>query len=322
MTGGWHSCISSELGRVEAVLHDIVRSDNDQLTEMCHYVLGNHGKRIRPALAILSFYACGGGEPSRAIDIGTALELVHNATLIHDDINDRGEMRRGAKALYRQYSIGKSIVAGDYLFALGFQLLGATSKEIVGYVIDAATAMGAGEFAQKKYERNVAVDEDQYMRIIQGKTAHLMECAAKCGAFVADPDDLLKVESVGRFAYEVGQAFQIVDDILDMTGDGAATGKKPGNDLVEGKPTLPTIYAMQDPKYGPRVREIFTDPGTGYDEAAEAIELIRRTGSIERCLAKASAMVDGALGQIEFAQGSGYRDALEDMARYVVSRDR
>ncbi len=322
MAQAWHECISSELEEVEAVMDDVTRSDNPQLREMCQYVLANHGKRIRPAVTILSFYASGGREPKRAIDVGAAIELIHNATLIHDDINDQGEMRRGAKALYKQYSLGKSIVAGDYMFALGFHLIGSTSAAVVDYVIEAASSMGAGEFAQKRYERNVAVGEAQYMNIISGKTARLIECAAKCGAYLADAEEIEEVDRLGEFAFRVGQAFQIVDDVLDVTGYEDNTGKKTGNDILEGKPTLPTIYGIQDPRFGPRIEQIFENEHATAEDAAEAIELIRQTDAVPRCLEKARSLVEGAVELIAPLPDSEYKDALIGLARFIAVRDR
>ena len=297
-------------------------AENPQLREMCQYVIGNHGKRVRPAFCILSYYMLGGKDPARAIDIGAAVELIHNATLIHDDINDEGEMRRGAKALYREYSLGKSIVAGDFMFALGFKLLGTASGEIISYVIDAASAMGSGEFDQKKYERNVTVDEAAYIKIITGKTARLIECAAKCGAYIARPDDLESVIKVGEIACNIGCAFQIVDDLLDIIGDSNNTGKKVGNDLVEGKPTIPTIYGMQDPEVGEKIREIFERPSIGYDEANEAIELIKKTDAVERCYALANKYADAALEGLKEIEDSEYKQAMIDLVKYIVTRNR
>lgn len=323
MASNWSSCISDELAKVEVVMDDVTaKAENPQLREMCRYVLSNHGKRIRPAMCILSYRLLGGTEPDKAVDLGAAVELIHNATLIHDDINDEGEMRRGAKALYKQYSLGKSIVAGDFMYALGFQLMGSTSKEIVGYVIEAAAAMGSGEFDQKKYEHNIDADETQYIKIISGKTAHLIEASAKCGAYLARPDDYEAIQKVGDITYNVGLAFQIIDDLLDVIGDTKNTGKKVGNDLVEGKPTIPTIYAMQDPTYGARVREIFEKENTSYDEAYEAIELIKKTDSIERCFALAKKYSDLALEELQTIEDSVYKQAMIDLIDYIVARDR
>ncbi len=323
MATNWFECISSDLVRVEEVLAKItVRADNPLLREMCDYVLSNQGKRIRPSVCILSYYALGGKNSECAVDTGAAIEIIHNATLIHDDINDEGDLRRGAKSLYKQYSLGRSIVAGDFLFALGFQLMGATSEVVVNFVIDAAAAMGSGEFDQKKFEHNNSVTEEEYINIISGKTARLIECASKCGAYLACPDDIDKVNMLGNYSYNLGLAFQIVDDILDVIGDTNNTGKRVGNDLVEGKPTLPTIYGMEDPVHGSIIRTIFENEDTDYDLAYEAISHIKQTDSINRCFALAQHYADLALGYLEPLEDSVYKQALVDFTHFIVSRDR
>lgn len=323
MANNWFDCISSDLVQVEKVMSDITaRADNPLLKEMCDYVLSNHGKRIRPSICLLSYYALGGTESKHVIDLGAAIEIIHNATLIHDDINDNGELRRGAKALYKQYSLGRSIVAGDFLFALGFQLMGSSSAEVVGYVIDAATSMGSGEFDQKKFEHNKTVTEKEYVEIISGKTARLIECASKCGAYVARPQDFDAIERLGNYSYNLGLAFQIIDDLLDVIGDTDNTGKCVGNDLVEGKPTLPTIYGMEDPVHGERIRQIFENEHTDYALAHEAIALIKQTDSIERCYALANHYADLALEYLEPIEDSVYKQALIDFTKFIVSRDR
>ncbi|AGI47236.1 Geranylgeranyl pyrophosphate synthase [Thermoplasmatales archaeon BRNA1] len=322
MANDWHSVIASEMERVEGVLFHAGKADNPELTEMCQYVLANHGKRVRPAFSILSYYVCGGKDPTRAIDVGCGIELIHNATLIHDDINDQGELRRGAKALYREYALGKSIVCGDYLFALGYKLMGSSSGDLVNFIIEAASGLACGEFSQKKYERNVMVGEAEYMDIISGKTARLIECAAKCGAFLADSTDAQTIDAVGNFAFKAGQAFQIIDDVLDVAGDVSNTGKKLGNDIIEGKPTLPTIYAIEDPSCGARIREVFENPESTREEVAEAIELINKTDSIARCRRLAEAIAESAKSELDTFAPSVYKDCLFDLVDFIVSRDR
>ena len=319
---GMLDCISEEMDRVDALIDGACESGNPELTEMCNYVLSNHGKRIRPAMSILFYRALGGEDSPVATNTAAAVEIVHNATLIHDDINDSGELRRGAKALYREYGLSKSIVAGDYLYAMGFKLLGATSSDIVGFVLDAAVGLAGGEFDQRDYEHNGDVDEAEYIKIIGGKTARLFEASAKCGAYYARPGDSEAINMAGEFAFLAGHAFQIVDDLLDIIGDIGVTGKRTGNDIVDGKPTIPIIYAMDDPEYGPRVREIFESSLTGYDEADEAIELIKKTDSIERCRALASVYAERAKAVITGLPESVYKDALVSVIDYILSRDR
>ena len=319
----WYSSVHDDLDAVERIMLNTVRSENPKLNEICNYVLNSNGKRVRPAMCILSYKACGGsqGNVRKTVDIGAAIEIIHNATLVHDDINDQGDLRRGAKVAYKKYSISRSIVAGDYLFALGFRLMGTSSSEIVNYLVDASSAMSAGEFDQKDFEHNYSVTEIDYMRIIEGKTAKLIECAAKSGAFLAGAD-VRTIDEVGSFAHKTGLAFQIIDDTLDIVGDEKSTGKNIGSDIMEGKPTLPTIYAMQDPKYGNRVREIFEMETPDWSDISEAIDLIKKTDAVSRCVDKARGIVEGAFGHLDVLEESKYKTSLKDLAKFIVNRDR
>lgn len=321
MPQAWYSAISEELEDVEAHLAAIVRSDNAELDEMCNYVMTSGGKRIRPALCILAYYACGGEDPMGAIDVGSAFEIVHSATLVHDDINDKSEIRRGRRTLHREYSVSKAIVAGDYMMAKGFQSLGATSKDIVDAIVEAASQMSASEFIQKDFEHITAVGEDDYYGIIHGKTAMLINASAKSGAFLAGADASLS-DAISDYAINVGMAFQITDDVLDVDGNLKSTGKRVGLDLIEGKPTLPTILAMQDPEAGPRIRELFSRREITQEDADEARGLIMATDALDACRRKASAFARLAVEALAPVPESEYKDALVALAGYVVDRDR
>ena len=321
MTEPWHSCISGELEKVEdLMLHDL-ESENPELTEMCQYVISSGGKRLRPALCIMSYGAVGGKDMMKPVKVGAAFEIIHSATLVHDDINDQGDIRRGRKTLHKEYTVSKAIIAGDYMFAMGFRLLAAEAPQIVDYIVDASASMGAGEFVQKDFEHASSVTEDDYIEIITGKTAKLFEASSKSGAAVANADGAM-LEALGNFSHYIGLAFQIVDDTLDVTGDPHNTGKAVGTDLIEGKPTLPVIYAMQDPDKGPRLIELFEKADVTTDDVAEALELIRSTDSVDRCLSKAREYVDEAVGYMDSVTDSIYKDALLDLASYIVRRDR
>ncbi len=302
------------------MLRDL-ESENPELTEMCQYVISSGGKRLRPALCIMSYGAVGGKDMMKPVKVGAAFEIIHSATLVHDDINDQGEIRRGRKTLHKEYTVSKAIIAGDYMFAMGFRLLAAEAPQIVDYIVDASASMGAGEFVQKDFEHASSVTEDDYIEIITGKTAKLFEASSKAGAAVANADGAM-LEALGNFSHYIGLAFQIVDDTLDVTGDPHNTGKAVGTDLIEGKPTLPVIYAMQDPDKGPRLIELFEKADVTTDDVAEALELIRSTDSVDRCLSKAREYVDKAVGYIDSVPDSIYKDALLDLASYIVRRDR
>lgn len=302
------------------MLRDL-ESENPELTEMCQYVISSGGKRLRPALCIMSYGAVGGKDMMKPVKVGAAFEIIHSATLVHDDINDQGEIRRGRKTLHKEYTVSKAIIAGDYMFAMGFRLLAAEAPQIVDYIVDASASMGAGEFVQKDFEHASSVTEDDYIEIITGKTAKLFEASSKSGAAVANADGAM-LEALGNFSHYIGLAFQIVDDTLDVTGDPHNTGKAVGTDLIEGKPTLPVIYAMQDPDKGPRLIELFEKADVTTDDVVEALELIRSTDSVDRCLSKAREYVDEAVGYMDSVPDSIYKDALLDLASYIVRRDR
>lgn len=321
MVDAWDACIHEDLTKVEDLMASVIRSDNLELTDMCDYVLRTHGKRIRPAMCILSYLACGGKNVNEPVRVGAALEIIHNATLVHDDINDEAELRRGRKALYKEYSLSKSIVAGDFLFAIGFQLIGSSSHKIVDYVVDAAASMGAGEFNQQDFEHKGKVSESDYMRIVNGKTAKFIECSAKCGSFLSGID-VEQIEALGYFANRLGIAFQIIDDTLDVIGDQNKTGKPIGNDILEGKPTLPTIYGMQDLVHGEAIRKIFEKNKPTMEEVMVAIELIKRTEAIERCRSLAEEIAQDAINSLFKIEDSVYKDSLIALAYYIVKRDR
>ena len=321
MTEPWHSCISGELEKVENLMLRDLESENPELTEMCQYVISSGGKRLRPALCIMSYGAVGGKDMMKPVKVGAAFEIIHSATLVHDDINDQGDIRRGRKTLHKEYTVSKAIIAGDYMFAMGFRLLATEAPQIVDYIVDASASMGAGEFVQKDFEHASSVTEDDYIEIITGKTAKLFEASSKSGAAVANADGAM-LEALGNFSHYIGLAFQIVDDTLDVTGDPHNTGQAVGTDLIEGKPTLPVIYAMQDPDKGPRLIELFEKADVTTDDVAEALELIRSTDSVDRCLSKAREYVDEAVGYMDSVPDSIYKDALLDLASYIVRRDR
>lgn len=321
MSVPWHSYIASELETLEKLMERDLESENPELTEMCRYVVGAGGKRLRPSLCILSYYACGGKDAEKPIKIGAGFEIIHSATLVHDDINDQGEVRRGRKTLHREYSVSKAIIAGDYMFAMGFRLLAEVAPHIVDYIVEASASMGAGEFVQKDFEHKTSVTEADYLNIISSKTAKLFEASAKSGAAVANTSGE-NLEAVGQFALKIGMAFQIVDDTLDVSGDPTKTGKAVGTDLIEGKPTLPVIYAMEDPEVGPQIREIFVKEFPTEEDVRNALALIQRTDAIARCMEKANEIAMESRDQLGTLPDSKYKDALLDVADYVIRRER
>ena len=320
MAGAWTDSIKDDIPRIEDFIRETIHSDNPELNEMCNYVVDAGGKRVRPIVCLLSHLALGGKDKERAIHIGSAFEIVHSATLIHDDINDGGELRRGRRTLHRQYTLTKAIVAGDFMLTRGYKALGNLPEEAMNVIANAASSMSEGEFAQQDFERVSTVTEEDYFKIINGKTAVLINAAAMAGGFLVTRDhDLLSI--IDAYSIKIGLAFQILDDVLDVIGTGN-TGKRTGIDMTEGKPTLPVIYAMQDPVYGREIASLFVRDDLTDAEIAHALELIRKTDSIERCRKKAEDIADEAIEALKGLPESPYRDSLEGLALYIVSRDR
>jgi octaprenyl-diphosphate synthase len=316
----WHGPITDDLAKVEDNIAAALTSKRPELQEMCDYVTTSNGKKIRPAMCILSHYACG-GRSTEIHRIASAFEMIHLATLVHDDINDRSEIRRGRKTVHKRYTVTKAVILGDFIFAMGFKMVGSTDKRIIDTMVDASTAMAESEFIQKEFEHRPVVTEKDYMSIIHGKTAMPIFACARTGAYLADADSDT-ADSISRFALEVGLAFQIVDDVLDIIGDHRSTGKNIGIDIVEGKPTLPMIYAMSDPVNGSRIKKIFEKSEISEDDLKTALHLIKGTDAVERCLSKAKTMAENAIPRLSCLKDSVYKDSLIGLARYVVSRDR
>jgi len=317
----WYSSISDELDEIDSIISDSLNLNNPELAEMCSYVLSSGGKKIRPALCILSHLACGGKNREKILNVAAGFEIIHNATLVHDDINDKSEIRRGRKALHMRHTVSKAIIVGDLMFAIGFRLVGSSEKEVIESVVGASEAMADSEFIQKDFEHTPSVTENDYMRIVRGKTAMPMFSSAKTGAIMARAGKDV-TEKMAEFALKIGTAFQIIDDVLDVIGNPGATGKRIGADILEGKPTLPVIYGIQDPVHGIRLKEIFSDRGVEDNEADEAIGLIRKTDAVERCFAKADEIVKEACSAIDFLEPSAYKDSLVQLAEFIVKRDR
>lgn len=320
MGQAWDSYIVEYLNQVDALMHKSIESRSPELTEICAHVIRAGGKRMRPGICILSFLAAGGQDPSRVIRTAAAFEMIHNATLIHDDINDQSEIRRGAITAHLKHTVPKALVAGDFLFVQGFRLGGAMDEAIVEAIAEASTAMAESEFIQADYEHESEADEDIYVSIIEGKTARPIEAGAKVGAYLAGSSPEI-IEGLGFFALNMGMAFQIVDDMLDVRGDKAKTGKTPGIDIMEGKPTLPIIISMSHPVYGKRIKEIFETQDVSEQEVAEALVLIKQTDALKRCQEKAFDLVQNALQGLQILPPSIYRESLEALADYVVSRN-
>ena len=315
----WEAPIERELKQVEKAIRRSVASEEKELTDICMHVIGAGGKRLRPGIAILSYEAAGGEDLPGFIGIAASFELIHSATLIHDDINDQGEMRRGRVAAHKKYGVEKALVAGDFMFVRSFKLGGNWDKKVVQIISDACTETAESEILQSAHEFDPRTDAGTYFKIITGKTARLIEAAARVGAHMAKASEK-ESKALGGYAVNLGLAFQIIDDVLDLTGTQKELGKPLGIDLVDGKLTLPLLFAIEDEVYGDRISRLFVKKRKSRAEMRLTLELVAKTDALDRARSEAVKYSAKAKRNLSALKSSPYRDALRELAQAVVDR--
>jgi geranylgeranyl pyrophosphate synthase len=276
--------LPARLGEVETSLHEAIAGHGEQLTEDAEATLAAGGKRLRPMLVLLCAGPRGGEAAVRA---ATAIELVHMATLVHDDVLDEAPLRRGLPTVAAASGRDRAEATGDLLFSRAFALLSeAGDARAVALLADASVALARGELAQRRDAFDLSLSEERYLARCRLKTARLFECACLLGR---------DGEQLRRFGAEVGLAFQLLDDVLDVTGPPERTGKARGTDLLDGTVTLPLIEAAA---IDPELRRVDLR-GLDPDEAAALCDRIAATGALERVRARAVGMVAEAKGRLK-----------------------
>jgi octaprenyl-diphosphate synthase len=273
------------------------------------------GKRVRPAVALLVFKACGGRDVTDMIDVAIALELIHSATLLHDDIIDGGETRRGRPSAFRRYGLATTLVTGDFLFSKAFELCGRFEERIVGWAADACVSLTEGEVMQGRFRRNPATTMEDYLEIIARKTASLFSQGARVAAYLAGVD-ARGTDAMGLCGFNIGMAFQIIDDLLDVEGD-ARTGKPVGIDLRDGNPSLPLVLAAAR---DPEVRRVFMASSASESEIDAALVRVRSLDVLPEVRRLAEDYTRRARHLLDELPYSGHRQALADIIAEVEER--
>jgi len=315
----WDRPIRKELDLVEESIRKSVCSDQNLLTDICMHVIGAGGKRIRPGLALLAYKAVGGQEAPNIVGIAAAFELIHSATLIHDDINDDGEIRRGKIAAYRKFGVQKALIAGDFLFVRSFRLGGCWNQKVVEIISDACTATAESEILQNAWEFDPETPLHQYLKIIEGKTAMPMWAAARVGAYLGGGSEE-QIEAMGRYGLDLGMAFQIIDDMLDINGEVKDLGKSRGIDFMDGKPTLPLMVAMRDPVVGPELARMFVNEEKSRAEVDAALQMVLRTCALEESLEHARDFGRKALSHLSLLDESECKQSMRELVVAVLDR--
>lgn len=294
----------------------MIAASEPRLTEIADYLINAGGKRVRPAVALLLFRACGGMDATDMVDLSVSLELIHTATLLHDDIIDSNDVRRGKDAAPVRFGVADTLVTGDFLFSRAFQVCGRFEEKVVNWASEACVQLCQGEIMQGRFRRNEAVTEADYHEIIARKTASLFEVGTRIAGHLAgfDPD---RVEEMARCGRDVGMAFQMIDDVLDVEGDPGKIGKRVGTDLVDGNPSLPVVWGLGLPA----VRRAFLEEGAPRAVIDEAIEEIRGDGILGRVRDLAVEHAARAAAVVDTLPESGYRDAIRSLIEQLVDRE-
>lgn len=287
---------------------------------IAEYLHAGGGKRLRPTLLLLAAGACGAQEPA-TVALATVVEMIHAATLIHDDVLDDAATRRGRPSANARWGAHACVLAGDWLYMQAFNIaLRQRNFAILDELIQLTQAMVQGELRQQE-TAGAAVTREQHLELIEAKTARLFAVCCKLGALAAGRDAL--VPPLGAFGRELGLAFQMVDDVLDFTASEDLLGKPVGNDLREGKMTLPALYAYQAATPAERARlELVMREGYVQVGPAEIRDLLARTGALDRAMSEAREHAAAARQALAPLPASPWRDALLALPGLAVERDR
>lgn len=289
------------------------------IRQVAEYIVGGGGKRLRPMLLLLSAGAFGYRGPHRH-ELAAVVEFIHTATLLHDDVVDESELRRGRATGNALFGNATAVLVGDFVYSRAFQMMvEVDSLRVLRVLADATNVIAEGEVMQLMSCHNPDVEEKGYLEVIRYKTAKLFEAATRLGAILGSaPRD--QEDAIADYGTHLGTAFQLVDDVLDYSGDQAVIGKNLGDDLAEGKPTLPLIYSIKHgtPQQAQLVRGAIEHGGR--DELAAVIEVIRSTGALDYAREQARRESRAACEALARLPNSRERDYLLQLADFAVSR--
>ncbi|HVC11595.1 MAG TPA: polyprenyl synthetase family protein [Burkholderiales bacterium] len=311
--------IAEDMQRVDALIRRRLDSEVALIRQVAEYIVTGGGKRLRPALVLLAAGAVGyRGEA--CLELAAVVEFIHTATLLHDDVVDESELRRGRKTANAAFGNAASVLVGDFLYSRAFQMMvGIGGMRVMQVLADATNAIAEGEVLQLLNCHDPEVDEARYLAVVRRKTAKLFEAAARLGGVLANAPRQAE-EALAAYGMRVGTAFQLIDDVLDYSGDAPAIGKSLGDDLAEGKPTLPLIYALRQGsnEQAQMVRRAIVEGGR--QDFPLVLEVIERTGALAYARAVAEREAEAARRAIESLPHSVHRDSLLELATFSVAR--
>ena len=311
---------AADMAAVDALIRRRLASDVVLVNQVAEHIVAGGGKRLRPMLLLLAARALG-HQGADAHQLAAVVEFIHTSTLLHDDVVDESALRRGRSTANAVFGNAASVLVGDFLYSRSFQLMVELGSMPVQEILaDTTNRIAEGEVLQLLHVRNPDVDEAAYLRVIERKTAVLFAAATRLGALLAGADDATQ-QRLHDYGLALGHAFQIADDVLDYSADEAALGKHLGDDLAEGKATLPLIHAMAQSDAATRGRLRAIIEGGDVDALPEAIAAIRAQGSLDYSRARAAEYAGAAGRALEGLEDNEAVAALRGLARYATERD-
>ncbi len=311
--------VGSDMKAVDAVIRTRLHSEVVLVRQVAEYIIQSGGKRLRPVLVLLSAGALGYRGTHRH-ELAAVVEFIHTATLLHDDVVDESDLRRGRQTANALFGNAASVLVGDFLYSRAFQMMVEVGDmRIMRVLSDATNVIAEGEVLQLMNCHDANLDEARYLEVIRYKTAKLFEAAARLGAIIGGGSPQVE-QALAAYGMHLGTAFQLIDDVLDYSGAEVETGKHLGDDLAEGKPTLPLIYVMQNgtAEQAACVRQAIENGGR--DDFPHVLAAIRETGALEHARNYAKAEADCAVTAIESLPSSQYKDSLLDLCFFAVAR--
>ncbi len=313
---GLDATLSDAMELVEARLTQLLDSREPLLTEISAYLVDSGGKRVRPAVTLMIFRACGGEKLDDIVDVATALELIHSATLLHDDIIDNSDTRRGKASAFRKYGLANTLVTGDFVFSRAFELCARFEEKLIRWAAEACISLTEGEVMQGRFRKNPAVTLDDYLEIISRKTASIFRQGARTAAYLAEASPAV-TEAMARCGFNVGMTFQIVDDLLDVEGTAERVGKPVGLDLREGNPSLPIVLSLQGDA---ELVRTFQAAEPAEADVQGALARMRSSGVLNRVREMAATYADKARHDMRVLHPSPDRSQLLQIVDQLMAR--
>ena len=312
--------IATDMEAVNAVIRQKLHSEVPLVNQIAEYIISAGGKRLRPVLVLLMAQAYG-YQGSKHHELAAVIEFIHTATLLHDDVVDESSLRRGRKTANALFGNAASVLVGDFLYSRAFQMMvDVNNPRVMQIVADATNVIAEGEVLQLLNMHNPDVSEERYLQVIRSKTAKLFEAAAQIGVLIAGADDKV-IDAAGEYGRSLGTAFQLIDDVLDYSGNATDIGKNVGDDLREGKPTLPLIYLMQHGS--PAQRELVRTCIENGDEQHfdEILAAITSSGALDYTRKEAEKSGQRAAAAIALLPNSEFKNSLLQLASFAVDRN-